>query len=183
MQLYIPNVTEQQLVFFDIEYDQTSLVQLAVLIFDKIDTHIFKLKTSANIYFKQRQPLNPFFVRYTGITDEFLQDFGVDELAAKELQDELLAAITSQPSLLVSHGIKNDLLILDKNGFAWKDAAKHYCTYTSAKRLLHRGSNLTLKDVAQEDGYFIYNEHNAYADVWGLLHAFCYLNEKENLCN
>ena len=46
-----------------------------------------------------------------------------------------------------------------------------------AKELLNRNKNLTVKDIAALDGFYIFNEHNAYADVWGTLHAFCYLNK------
>ena len=46
------------------------------------------------------------------------------------------------------------------------------------KRILHRTNNISLKDIAALDGYYMFDEHNAYADVWGTLHALCYLTKE-----
>jgi hypothetical protein len=40
---------------------------------------------------------------------------------------------------------------------------------------------LTLKDIAAEAAYYLYDEHNAYADVWGTVMVFSYLNSLEKL--
>ena len=62
---------------------------------------------------------------------------------------------------------------------ALKDIKNQFDTYTNAKRILRRKDKLTLKDIAAEGCYYVFNEHNAYADVWGTLYAFCFLKERE----
>ena len=79
----------------------------------------------------------------------------------------------------MGHGIDNDIRLLDNNDFYLSRFSNKYDTYKIAKKILKRKNNLTLADVAAEDGYFMFNEHNAYADVWGLLHAFTFLNKEE----
>lgn len=182
MKLYIPNLKTKYLLIFDIEYDGSSLVQLAFLILYRLEPDIFVLSQSVNVYIRQSQRLNNFFTKYTNITDDFLREEGLDLPVAKTLVADRLLNIDANNCTVVSHGIKNDLEILIDNGidFYCKD---QYCTYEAAKKLLNRSSNLTLKEVASEGGYFMFNEHNAYADVWGTLHAFCYLKEIEDEIN
>ena len=73
----------------------------------------------------------------------------------------------------------SDLLPLEDDTRSDLDVGEAYDTYKKARKMLKRDKWLTLKDVAAEDGYFMFNEHNAYADVWGLLHAFSFLKQKE----
>lgn len=183
MRIQIPNTEENNIIIFDVEYDGTSLVQLAFLILTKTEPDIFVLSRSVNFYVRQSQPLSPFFKRYTHITNDFLCDEGVDLSVARTLAKENLLGIDYNTSMVVSHGLKGDLEILANNGIDFKTIKHHYCTYDAAKRLLGRNKNLTLKDVAADSGYYMFNEHNAYADVWGTLHAFCYLKEKEHAIN
>lgn len=179
MKLYIPNIKEQNIILFDVEYDNSLLVQLAFLILTKTEPNIYVLSKSVNIYVKPGQSLSTFFKRYTHITNDFLCDNGVDLSVARTFVMNNLLDIDVNNSMVVSHGIKNDLDILYNNGIDFKQIKTHYCTYNSAKKLLKRQDHLSLKAVAAEGGYYMFNEHNAYADVWGTLYAFCYLKEIE----
>lgn len=71
------------------------------------------------------------------------------------------------------------MALLEQTKFPFKKIKNRYCTYLNAKKLLGRKDNLTLRNVAAEDCYFMFNEHNAYADAWGTLCAFCYLKDLE----
>lgn len=173
MKLYLNNIKNKNILIFDIEYDQNSLVQLALLTLSQVEPNIFEITRSINIYIKQSHLLSDFFKRYTNITDEFLCDNGVDLSVAKALADEV---VLDDDQLLVGHGINCDLNVLLENDIDWTKI-KYYDTHEVAKELLNRNKNLTVKDIAALDGFYIFNEHNAYADVWGTLHAFCYLNK------
>ena len=180
MQIYIPNTTHKHIILFDVEYDNSLLVQLAFLILTRTnEPNIYALSKSINIYVKPGHSLNSFFTRYTNITNDFLCDNGVDLAVARTLVEDNLLDIDVNDCIVVSHGIKNDLDLLFRNQINFKSIKTHYCTYTMARKLLHRNNRLSLKEVAADGGYYMFNEHNAYADVWGTLYAFCYLKEVE----
>lgn len=179
MTFYIPDTTKyDDIILFDIEYDQMSLVQFAGLLLHKVDNNLFKLTKSVNFYVKQNKQLNPFFVKYTNINDEFLQEKGVSWLEAVTLFNSFIDGINNENCLVVSHGVKNDLHVLEANNIQF-NIDNHYCTYNNAKRILQRDNMLSLDVLAAESGYALFNAHNAYADVWGTLNVFCYLKELE----
>ena len=82
-------------------------------------------------------------------------------------------------TLLVGHGIQSDMALLNETNFALKKIKHRFCTYQAAKKLLNRKDKLTLRDIAEEGCYYMFNEHNAYADVWGTFYAFCFLKDYE----
>ena len=180
MRLQIKKTRPKYIIIFDIEYDQSSLVQLAFLILTKKEPTIFELTKSFNVYVKPNQPLHSFFTRYTNITNDFLCDNGVDLAVAKALVDEVMLDVDFNDAMIVSHGVQNDLDLLFTNGIDFKKIKEHYCTYNSAKKLLKRNNKLSLQDVSADGGYCLFDAHNAYADVWGTLYAFCHLKEIEN---
>lgn len=165
MKVQLQNVSQTKIVVFDIEYNQNSLAQFASLILHKTEPNIFSLKESINIYIKQSHLLNSFFTNYTNITNAFLRDNGQDLSVARTLVEKIILNTPKENTLLVSHGIKNDLELLYNNGIQLNRIPNNYCTYEKAKTLLNRETHLTLKDVAAESGYYMFNEHNAYADV------------------
>lgn len=116
MKIFLPNIQQQNIIVFDIEYDQSALVQLALLRFsllaDGAGDSIFELTQSLNLYIKQGHLLSDFFKGYTNITDDFLCDNGVDLSVARTLVHE----VVPNGSLIVSHGLKCDLEILKQNG-------------------------------------------------------------------
>ena len=68
MKLYIPNTKEQYIILFDIEYDNSLLVQLAFLILTRTtEPNIYVLSKSVNLYVKQDRTLSSFFTKYTHI--------------------------------------------------------------------------------------------------------------------
>ena len=177
MKLFLPTIKQPNIIIFDIEYDQHALVQLALLHFS-LQTQsnpegVFELTKRLNLYVKQGQLLSDFFKSYTNITDDFLCDNGVDLSVARTLVHEIIP----DNSIIVSHGLKCDLEILKSNGFDWSNY-QQFCTYEAAKKILHRTNNISLRDIAALDGYYMFDEHNAYADVWGTLHALCYLTKE-----
>ena len=181
MRIQFKNVPQNKIVFFDIEYDRTNLVQLACLIFTQTEEQdIYELNTSFNMYIKGVQPVTHFFSGYTGITNDFLDEYGLNIEDAKDVLDSTLSNLLDEETLVVSHGVANDIYILNENDIRIYNKCKPYCTYTKAKQLLKRDCQLRLSDIAAEGQYCIFNEHNAYADVWGTLYAFAYLNELEN---
>lgn len=169
----------KNIILFDIEYDKTSLVQVAFLILGAKEPNMFEVQKSFNVYIKQSHLLSPFFISYTNITDAYLRNNGLDLPRARTLVDSVISNIDVDSTLLVGHGIDNDMRLLDKHEFCLSRFYNKYDTYKKAKKILKRNDCLTLADIAAEDGYFMFNQHNAYADVWGLLHAFAFLNEKE----
>lgn len=179
MKLNINNVPQDNILIFDIEYDQNVLIQLATLTLRKIESDVFQLTRSTNTYIDPNQSVSSFFMGYTNITNDYLRHNGTDLAGVRSLAHEVVFDVGTNNTLLVSHGLDNDLEILYKNGIDWKTLPNKYDTYKKAKELLQRGSLLTLKDIAQNDGFFMFNEHNAYADAWGTLHAFCWLKENE----
>ena len=179
MIIHLDNLNYKNIILFDIEYDKTSLVQVAFLILGAKEPSMFEIQKSFNVYIKQSHFLSPFFIQYTNITDAYLRNNGLDLPRARTLVEGVISNIDVNTTLLVGHGIDNDMRLLDDKGFHWSRFSNRYDTYKQAQKLLKRSSLLTLADVAAEDGYFMFNQHNAYADVWGLLHAFAFLNKKE----
>lgn len=168
----------KSLILFDIEYDNEKLVQIALLIFKNIRKNIFKLEKSINLYIKQ-PILSKFFVSYTGITEDILNQYGLELNEVQQLINQELQDLDLDNSCVVSHGVKNDLKILSKNGIKLNLIKQHECTYNLAKKILKRENKLSLEDIAEEACYQIFNAHNAYADVWATLYSYLYLKEIE----
>lgn len=179
MIIQLKNIKYKNIILFDIEYDKNSLVQVAFLILGAKEPNMFEIQKSFNVYIKQSHLLSPFFVSYTNITDAYLRDNGLDLPRARALVDGVISNIDVNDTLLVGHGIDNDMRLLDKEQICLSRFYNRYDTYKKAKAILKRNDCLTLADVAAEDGFFMFNNHNAYADVWGLLHCFCFLNKEE----
>ena len=55
MKLNINNVPQDNILIFDIEYDQNVLIQLATLTLRKIESDVFQLIRSTNIYIDPNQ--------------------------------------------------------------------------------------------------------------------------------
>lgn len=176
MNIELKNIKNQNILFFDIEFTDNSIVQIAGLIFSKEKENIFQLKESFNYYIKQNKMLDKYFIIYTNITDDFLMDNGCDFLFVKKNLEQILSKYNND-ILFVSHGISSDFNILRKNNIELN--GDKFCTYKKAKQILRKDNKLSLQDVSASCGYFLYNAHNAYADVVGTLFSFCYLNRME----
>lgn len=177
--------THQYLVFIDIEFNNKSLVQFAALLFRRIDNDgTYQLMRSCNQYITTRVCYP--FVEYTSITNNFLETNGI---TLKDLQEiifnDFLSGIDLKNIVLISHGLKNDRIILQENGINLTNLGDKnkpidgYCTFTNAKRILDRDKRLTAADIAEECGYYLHHAHNAYNDVWAEVAIFTFLKKIE----
>jgi DNA polymerase III epsilon subunit-like protein len=174
MVLYIPNEGHQNIIFFDTEFNDRKLIQVAMIIYEAININgieAYVLKGSINVYITNE--INYFFTRYTGITAGFLDSCSISELEATTLINEFLKDLNNSSTLLVAHGIKQDIDLLTTMGVKL-DKVEQYCTYNHSKTLLNRDKNLKLIDVCNESGYFA-DEHDAYSDAKNVVHAYSYL--------
>lgn len=177
-------IKQGHVLIFDAEYNEGNLIQFSGILFRKIEEDIFQIERSLTTYVKLEEgQVNRFIRDFTGITDSFLNAFGVSLAEAKE-QIEKLIDIEDDELLVVSHGITNDRRILLDNGIDLyidkneKDI-QGVCTYNAAKRLLKRERKLTLTDVAAESGIFLSNGHNAFEDAWATVSVFCLMCKLE----
>ena len=177
-------IKQGHVLIFDAEYNEGNLIQFAGILFRKIEKDIFQIERSLTTYVKLEEgQVNRFIRDFTGITDSFLNAFGVSLAEAKE-QIEKLIDIEDDELLVVSHGITNDRRILLDNGIDLyvdkneKDI-QGVCPYNAAKRLLKKDKKLTLTDVAAESGIFLSNGHNAFEDAWATVSVFCLMCKLE----
>lgn len=174
MLLYIPNENHKNLVFFDTEFNDRKLVQVSMIIYESIEVKGIKtylLKGSINLYI--RTTVNQFFTKYTGITQSYLDQNGMEEELAKEMLENFLKGLNNDTTLLIAHGVKQDAELLLNFGVHICKMDR-YCTYSNAKTLLDRDKNLRLIDVCNESGYFA-EQHDAYSDAKNVVHAYSYL--------
>lgn len=176
------NERHEYLLFIDVEFNNKSLVQFSGLLFKQIDKEVYQMMRSCNFYISQ-QVCYP-FAEYTSITNNFLIENGVPLADAIELINEFLADVDLNNLCVISHGLKNDRLILIENGiqFTHKENGQPidgYCTFNNAKRILGRNNHLTLTDLAEESGYYLHHAHNAYNDVWAEVAVYTFLKKVE----
>lgn len=176
------NENHPYLVFIDLEFNNRDLVQFAGLLFQRIDHETYQLKRSCNQYVTTKVCYP--FMEYTSITNSFLNENGI---ALKDLQsivfEDFFADIDLKDVQIISHGLKNDRLILKENGLDLRHCGKYpidgYCTFNNAKRILKRENKLTALDIASECGYYLHAAHNAFNDVWAEVAIFTYLKKIE----
>lgn len=181
------NENHQYLLFIDIEFTNKKLVQFAGLIFQQIDNNenssTYQLMRSTNVYITQKVCYP--FMEYTHITNNFLIENGITLADAQELIiNNFLKNIPLDQTLIVSHGLKNDRLVLKESGIDLINVSTDtlidgYCTYKNAVKILGRQNNLTLTDIASEFGYYLSGSHNAYNDVWAEVSIFTTLKKIE----
>ena len=180
------NEEHPYLLFIDVEFDSNMLVQFAGLLFKWVDKETYQLMKSYNGYVS-RSVCYP-FMEYTSITNNFLQENGVPlKDLISYLYDDFLFNIPLDRLEVISHGLKNDRLILLKNGINLSYYTKldkqykidGYCTFVNAKRILQRQEHLKLSDLCEECGYYLHNAHNAFSDVRGEVAVYTYLRKKE----
>lgn len=180
------------LLFIDIEFSKNDLVQFAGLLFKRIDEETYSLDKSCNVYVTQKVCYP--FMEYTNITTSFLEENGIPlQDAISLIKDEFLEDVPLSKVNIISHGLKNDRLILLDNGlnFSYYEESTSdngntvrkpidgYCTFSNAKRILQRQKYLKLSDLAEESGYYLHNAHNAFNDVWAEVSVYTYLRQVE----
>lgn len=170
------NENHPYLLFIDIEFNNLDLVQYTGLLFKRIDDEIYQLMRSCNLYITNQVCYA--FAEYTSITNNFLKENGIPlESAIDIIENDFLEGIDKKELLLISHGLKNDLIVLEKAGLDINIPG--YCTFTNARRILERQNHLTLSDIAEEAGYYLHEAHNAFNDAWAEVSVFTYLRKIE----
>jgi hypothetical protein len=180
MLLYIPNEKHEHLLFFDTEFDNQRLVQVSIIHYQRIiieGVATYLLEGSINVYINR--DVSEFFINHTGITPEYLSKEGVKQKDAVDVVNKFLWALNNKQTLLISHGVNQDAIILAAAGIKI-DYMERYCTHNNAKRILKRDKCLKLIDICDESGYFT-DQHDAYTDAKNTVHAFSYLKLVEHL--
>lgn len=190
MLVVFKGIEDQNVIVFDAEYNEGDLIQFSGIFFKKLKNEIYQISKSINLYVKLEEGhrINHFIEEFTGITDIFLEEKGID---LEEAIDEINDFIKSDEKILfVSHGLYNDRQTLLANGidFYGKDRDERnpkyrgICTYNLAKKVLKKDGKLKLGDVAEEAGLFLSNGHNSFDDTWATVAVFsflCKLNMEE----
>ena len=186
------NENHPYLLFIDLEFFNSKtkdnenvnhLVQFAGLLFKWIDTDTYQLMRSCNEYVTDKVCYP--FAEYTAITNNFLAENGIPlKDLILSIKEDFLGDVPLNEVLLISHGLKNDRIVLSESGlnFSTYDdihPIDGYCTFENARKILQRKEHLTLTDIAEECGYYIHHAHNAYNDVWAEVAIFTYLKKIE----
>ena len=184
------NEKHPYLLFIDLEFNNQNLVQFSGLLFKNIDEETYQLAKSYTVYITQKVCYP--FAEYTSITNNFLESNGISlEDARLGIMEDFLGDVSVDELLIISHGLKNDRLVLGNAGINLshyrvenddmieKRPIDGYCTFTNARRILNRPNHLTLADLAEESGYYLHNAHNAYNDVWAEVSVFTFLKKME----
>jgi len=179
-------IKQQNVLVFDAEYNEGDLIQFAGIMFLQIEEDIFQISKSINIYVKLEDNglINKFIENFTGITDGFLLENGMN---LSEAQKAISEFINCKGDLLfVSHGLTNDRITMENNGIDFYNienkTVSGFCTYNNAKRILKREKRLTLEEIANEAGLSLSHKHNALDDAWATIAVFsllCKLDSEE----
>ena len=99
------------------------------------------------------------------------------------IQEEFLGDVDKDDLMIITHGLKNDRLVLKENGLQLVknngSSVDGFCTYNAARRILRRENHLSLEDLCNECGYYLHHAHNAYNDVWAEVAIYTYLKKIE----
>lgn len=181
------NENHPYLLFIDLEFcnkdkDTTQLIEFSGLLFKNIDDSVYQLMRSYTGYVTEKVCYP--FAEYTAINNSFLEENGIPLKDMVDIiENDFLGNIPLNELLVITHGLKNDRLVMLENGLNLSTYDNKpidgYCTFTNARRILNRPNHLTLSDIAEEAGYYLHNAHNAYQDVWAEVAVFTYLKKIE----
>lgn len=181
------NENHPYLLFIDLEFynkdkNTTQLIEFSGLLFKNIDDSVYQLMRSYTGYVTERVCYP--FAEYTAINNSFLEENGIPLKDMIDIvKNDFLGDIPLNELLVITHGLKNDRLVMLENGLNLSTYDNKpidgYCTFTNARRILERTNHLTLNDIAEEAGYYLHNAHNAYQDVWAEVAVFTYLKKIE----
>ena len=184
MLVLFKNIKEENILIFDAEYNEGDLIQFAAILFRRVYKDVFQINKSINFFVKleEGKKINYFIERFTGISDQILEQFGIDLNQAISELENLLDWMADL--LVVSHGLYNDRITLESNGFNLFEKEdvifKGYCTYNNGKRILQRDKNLKLEDLAEEAGLFLSSYHDAFKDTMATVAVFSLLCKLED---
>ena len=177
MFLHIPGKEEDTIIIMDTEYSEQNLIQFSSLVLERtsFNPNIYQLYSSFDLYVKPDKPVSKFTTKYTGLTNDFLEKNG---LSKEEFITSLQEFISmTEGAVIVAHGIRNDLLVLEKCGISFD--CQHDCTLEMAKRILDREKNLRLVDIAQEAGLILNFAHHSYSDAIATAMVYSFLKTLE----
>ena len=181
MALYFPNVKQDKIVFLDTEFmEGHQLIQAAFMIYERVDDKdLYFLTTSLNVYVNTR--VSPAFETYTGIKTGFLGNFGVTPYDANRVINNFIKKnnLNGCNTLVVGHGIKQDLLVLREFGCPIENTT--YDTMENAKTVLERQKELKLSDLLLDAGLIQGVAHDAYQDTRNLVPIFAHLKWVEEI--
>jgi hypothetical protein len=189
MVIHCFNEHHQYLLFIDLEFDDRELIQFAGLLFKRVDDEVYQLARTFNQYRTPDDKVGYPFAEYTGITQNFLQENGIPLSDLQQnVMDVLLKDIPLNQLEIISHGLKNDRMVLQENGINLSTFTDEngkmkpidgYCTYNNGRRILGRKTQLKEGDLAEEAGFYLHNAHNAANDVWAEVAVYTYLRKIE----
>jgi DNA polymerase III epsilon subunit-like protein len=180
MLLYFHNIKHEHVFVCDIEYDKNNILQFAAMVFKLVDkkNSIYQLAYNMNFYVKTSY-IHHYTIKYTGLTPKFLNQHGIHKEAFINVINNFLNELNPETTLFVSHGSKNDRLILKTFGI--QPLPSHsYCTFKNAKRILKRETDLTLNDIAIEAGFQLNHKHDAHFDALTTVVIFSFLQKLDS---
>ena len=174
MKIEVRNEKHENLLFIDCEYDKENIKQFAAILFRKSENNLYELRGSLNMYIKDDTVLDPFFIKFTGITKDFLNKYGIKLTDAHNKFNGFIQGLHN--ILIISHNLKGDEHILFKNGF---DLSRFdaYCTWNNAHKI-PKQEYFNLESLANDQGWFISSPHDAFHDAMALIPVFCGLKER-----
>ena len=127
--------TKKHILVFDAEYNEGQLIQFSGILFKLMEEDIYQIFKSLNIYVKlEYGKINRFIKEFTGITDEYLENFGKD---LAEARDSIYKLLDEEDLLVVSHGLYNDRQTMMNNDIdmysnAEEEDISGSCTYSTS---------------------------------------------------
>ena len=178
MIVYFKGLKTPYVAAIDIEHDQGHMIQFAGILMKRVGEELYQVERSINFYVK-RHHLNDFTTRYTHISVQFLEACGISlDEAQTKFYEEFIGEIPIEDITFVSHGIKQDSIVMRDSGLDINEAP-HLCTYNLAKQILKRDKRVKLSDVLNEAGFCSVLEHNAYTDALETIYALSFLLKQE----
>lgn len=182
MILYIKNIESKykHLLFLDTEFIDDQLIQIAMLRFKRLENNLWELNGGYNQYLDNNIKLPSFFIELTGIDKEFLNECGknLEELRFSISTALVKDGLSPATTLLIGHDLKCDIKSMKKTIDIFSEFENRFCTYTTAKKQKKELNGYTLTELAEQGLYVHLAPHNAYGDVWALVHVFEWLKNK-----
>lgn len=183
LNFYVNKINKEHLIFFDTEFDDQRLVQVAMIVFkqEKAENNVYyyTLQGSCNLFINRE--VDCYFTKYTGITQAFLDRYGLSEA---EVADKVyyffneLGIKLDRSSMFISHGAKQDIQVLEDAGIFIPHELM-CCTYKMAQKRLKRDKHLKLYELCIEAGDYVEESHDAYCDCKASITVFQYLQNLE----
>ena len=174
MIFFMRDETKPYIVSLDIEHDGQNIIQIGAIMLKSIGESIYQICRSLNVYVKNNKGISTFVQKYTDISNSFLDVYGVELHDAIKQWNDFTNGIHKDDILIFSHGIFQDLTLMESNGFDVNDY-EIWDTLNMSKFTFKRDSRLTLQELVCEVGFPPIKQHNAYSDAFSNLMLYSYL--------